>query len=106
MATGKAVDGKRAKTEWFRIVRLRAGMDTAQFAQAVGVSEGTVIGLEAGRRHHLADSTLITLAKAFGVDVMSFEKIIYADKAPADAKLIALAEALVVKTAEKGKATA
>lgn len=63
---------------WFREQRLRKGMTVDEFAKEAGVAEGTINGIEASKLQHLADKTLIALAKAFEMDVVEFEKAIYA----------------------------
>ena len=63
---------------WFREQRLRKGMTVDEFAKAAGIAEGTVNGIEASKLQHLADKTLIALAKAFEMDVIEFERAIYA----------------------------
>ena len=63
---------------WFRGERLRLGMTVDEFAKHSGVAEGTILRIESGIDQHLADKTLIALAKAIKMDVVEFEKAIYA----------------------------
>ncbi|MGH9388830.1 MAG: helix-turn-helix domain-containing protein [Vicinamibacteria bacterium] len=53
-----------------RAMRLRAGLSTSDLAERSGLSEGTIEGIEAGRRKYLADATITGLAGALKMDVL------------------------------------